>query len=247
MRKALPIVIAVLLAAAACSSSSDPAVGVSGDRPTPAEPAEAEDESGEEEGGEEPAVPMTEVVEIPDVSDLGLTWSEPISVNETTGAVDLNQFNRYMVEESPTGTTGEEAVAVFLGLAPGDDSAQMLVDDRGFGTKTITVVLAGEDDSVRAVRYVFSTEVRDRNFAAEAAEDITEAEEGFEGDAAEGSGGDTESVAEDDLSTEEESTTPESEGEVVDAEPIAWIISGTQTTQCQPGRGHQDFIVELCI
>lgn len=243
MRRVLPMVVTVLLAAAACSSSSaDPAVGVSGDRPTPPEP---ETTTTVEETTT--TTLATQVVAVPDVSGLGLIWSEPIAVNETSGAVDVSQFNRFLVTDAPTGITGEESVAIFLGLGSADATTQMLVSDGGFGKKTITVVLAGEDDSVRATRYVFSTEVRDRNFATAAEEDVTEAEEGFEGDAAEGSAGDTESVAEDDLSTEEEITTPESEGEEVEAEPIAFLVSSNQTTQCQPGRGHQDFIVGLCI
>ena len=242
MRRVLPIVVTVLVTAAACSSSSDPAVGVSGEQPTPPEP---ETTTTVEETTT--TTLATQVVEIPDVSGLGLVWNEPIAVNETTGSVDVSQFNRFLVTDAPTGITGEESAAVFLGLGAAEDAAQMLVSDGGFGKKTITVVLAGEDDSVRATRYIFSSEVRDRNFASAAAEDVTESEEGFEGDAAEGSAGDAESVAEDDLSTEEEITTPESEGEEAELEPIELLIGGTQTTQCQPGRGHQDFIVGLCL
>ncbi len=242
MRRVLPIVFTVLVAAAACSSTSESAVGVSGERPTP--PEEVTTTTTEETTSTTLA---TEVVEIPDVAGLGIIWDEPFRVNQTTGDVDVSHFNVYLVEDGPTGLTGEEAVAVFLGLDATDDTAQMLVSDRGFDKKTITVVLAGEDDSVRATRYVFSSEVRDRNFASDAADDITESEEGFEGDAAEGAAGNAESVSEDDGSTDEEITTPESEGEPVETEPIAFLVSGKQTTQCQPGRGHQDFIVGLCI
>ena len=147
MRRALVIVAAVLVvAAAACSSSSsEPAVGVSGDRPTSevAEPATTTTI----EQTTTTTLP-TQVVEIPDVSGLGISWDTPLTVNAATGAIDVNQFNTFLVNEAPTGITGEESVAVFLGLDADDTDAQMLVTDGGFGKKTITVVVAGADDAV---------------------------------------------------------------------------------------------------
>jgi hypothetical protein len=220
-----------LVVLAGCSGEDEPVeIAQHGERPAPTE-AETTTTTAPVTTTSLPVA----VVEIPELPSWGQSWPGPSA--PTPGSVDVSEFDRFLVEEAPAGTTPEEAVAVYLQLDPTDPSVQMLVSQRG-GPESIEVTVVQntlEDDSTRALRWSFAVEVQARDSAAVAAGIVEESESGDEGGAAA-----EESSDEGDAADEEQLEAEEGPDEI----PL--FLSAEISVQCQPGRGHQDFTSELC-
>lgn len=174
------------------------------------------------------------IVEIPAVPEWGTAWGGPTL---TLGDIKMHEFNTFLLENAPDGVEPEEAVSVYLQLDPDDGNAQMLSGERGGpeATQVSVIINVTDDDSVRAFKYEFVLERRSRDFAEVATEEGEEAETG-----------DTALAADESDSNEGDAATEE-DIDVVVGPGIPWVLSGQLTTQCQPGRGHQDFTVEPCV
>jgi hypothetical protein len=224
------LVAAVVLAGCGGGDQEPVEVGQAGARPTA--------ESVATTTTEEPLTTTTlapAIVEIPEIPEWGQSWPGPVS---TPGTIPMGEFNEFVRENAPDGATAEEAVTAYLQLDRNDPNVQMLVGERGGPEATAITVTYNitDDDSVRATRYHFVLERRQRAAEEEATEAGEEAEEG------DLSGEEDESDSnEDDAATEEDL-------EVVEGPSgLPWVLSAELTVQCQPGRGHQDFTVELCV
>lgn len=257
MRKPIALVLttAILAVAAACGGGGgDTPAGQSGEAPIVVEEATTTTEAVVTED----TLPEREV-EIPDTTETGLTWDAPPMVDESTGSVNMYDFNRLLVEATDLTALvpkaefealgdGDEleaaladatleapakAVALFLGLEPGDANTQILLSNVG-GPEgwRVTVIQIQEDDSVRAVRWEFTIQVQPRgeidreNQEVEGTTDTTAAAEG------------TETTVAPETTTTLVPPTP-------DLVPV--LYTGERTQQCQPDRGHQDFTVAPCV
>lgn len=226
------LMLAALLVAGACSGGDDEPVeiGEAGARPT--ETSEATTTTTE-------VLTTTtlapSIVEIPAIPEWGQAWPGP---STELGTLRMQEFNEFILENAPDNVEDEVAVAVYLKAQQGDPNLQMLSGDAGGPeARVITVVVTvPDDDSVRALRYQFVIERRSRDFAEVSEEEGEEAEEG---DTAE---------ADDELDTNEgDSATEQDIDEVVGPDGIPWVLNAELTVQCQPGRGHQDFMPEPCV
>jgi hypothetical protein len=124
MRKVLPLAFAVLLVAAACGEGEEAQVGAgqSGEAPVP------------ETVVETTTVPETttttlpqQVVEIPDVADLGLTWNEVGEPDPMSGAVNVSAFNELLIADAPNAMVPEGTFAEIAEGASDVDEAEDLV------------------------------------------------------------------------------------------------------------------------
>jgi hypothetical protein len=249
MRKSplLVLVAALTVAAVACGSDEpEPSAGQSGEVPT-SETTEETTTTVELTTTTLPAM----VVDIPDVSDLDLQWDEALPVDEVSGDVAIAPFNEYMITSAPStmvaegdleGLDAEEiddaiaqapfkTVAVYLGLEPDDPNAQMLRLASGGpeGFRVVVIQTNLEDDSVRAIRWEFAIQMQDR--ADQLPPEPTTST--------------TASEAQGTTSVPAETTTSVVTDEPADLVPV--VYTAIQTTQCQPGRGHQDFATGLCV
>jgi hypothetical protein len=175
------------------------------------------------------------IVDVPAVPEWGADWS---GATLTLGQIKMQEFNTFVLDHSPDNVGPEEAVSVYLQLDPDDTNTQMLSGHQGTpeATQISVIINVSDDDSVRAFRYEFVIERRSRDFAEQAQ---------AEGEAAEA--GDTSEV-DDELDSNADDAATEEDVEVIEGrDGIPWVLSGRLTVQCQPGRGHQDFSVELCV
>lgn len=126
MRKVLPLAFAVLLVAAACGEGEEAQVGAgqSGEAPVPETVVEAT------------TVPETttttlpqQVVEIPDVADLGLTWDEVGEPDPVSGVVNVSAFNELLIAEAPNAMVPEGTFEEIAEGAADLDEAEDLVTD----------------------------------------------------------------------------------------------------------------------
>jgi hypothetical protein len=243
---------ALTVGAVACGSDEpEPSAGQSGEAPV-TETTEATTTTAELTTTTLPSM----VVDIPDVSDLGLTWDEALPVNEVSGEVAIGPFNEFLVAEAPSTMVPEgtfdgldeeeqaEAVeaaiaeapfktaAVYLGLEPDDPDTQMLRVASGGpeGFRVVVIQSNLEDDSVRAIRWEFTIQMQARADQLPP-ESTTTTSAPEEADAT--------------TSVPEETTTSIVSSEPDDLIPV--VYTAVQTTQCQPGRGHQDFATGLCV
>jgi hypothetical protein len=176
-----------------------------------------------------------QVVEIPPLPGWADSWTGPAT---TLGELRLGDFNQFVLDNAPGGeTTVEEAVVAYLKL-DGSQDAQMLVGTYG-GPEAyqVTVVITNDgDDSVRAQRYQFIVEYRSPTAEEEATEEGEAAETGDTGPIEDETAGDeAEAAAEEELSV------------IAGPEALPWVLNGELSVQCQPGRGHQDFTIDLCL
>jgi hypothetical protein len=214
-----------------------------------------------------PTTLAEEVVEVPDISDLGLEWDEEPIVDETTGIANMAAFNQYLFDDAPNamvpegtfdeleeddletavdealGMAPRKTAALFLGVTPDDVDVQMLAGSGGSpeSARIIVIINTPDDDSVAAIRWEFRIQMQDKGGLVVAEEETEEAEEGQGGEAVEEETGGAESEAEDDGSTVEET-----EEETGPKEFVSIVYSAERTFQCMPGRGHLDFTAELC-
>jgi hypothetical protein len=255
MRKspAVVLLVGLVFGSLACGGSDDPepSAGQSGNAPV----TESTSTTTSEPESTTTTLPET-VVDIPDVSDLELSWDEIGSADEVTGEVPVFPFNDYLVLAAPShmvpegtfdGLEGEEldeavdeaaaeaplkAVAVYLGLDPDAADTQMLKAFVGGpeGVRVIVIQSNLEDDSVRAIRWDFTIQLLPRSDLqpTDTTTTVVEAE-----------GEETTSTA-----PAETTTTAEAES-VKDLVPV--LFGAVLTTQCQPDRGHQDFAPGLCV
>jgi hypothetical protein len=175
------------------------------------------------------------VVETPEPAGWSAGWTGPDA--PFAGAHDTSEFDAFVIENAPPGTTPVEAVAAYLQLDPTDPDVQMLVSSRG-GPESVNVIVVENvqgDDSVRAIRWEFTVEQRDRDFLIKSSEETTDAEEGDTAPADEALASDSGDVA-----TEEDAAT------AAGPDTVPQFLTVEVTTQCQPGRGHQDFTTEVC-
>jgi hypothetical protein len=120
-----------------------------------------------------------------------------------------------------------KTATLFLGLDPDDPDTQMLRASAGGpeGMRVIVIQSSLEDDSVRAIRWEFDIQIQAREDFAPVTTTTT-----IEGT--------TTSAASD------ETTTTVAEGPQ-DVIPV--VFTAVRETQCQPGRGHQDFTAADCV
>jgi hypothetical protein len=236
---------ALAVAAAACGSDQpETSAGQSGRPPTP-ETTEATTTTTEVTVDTLPE----SVVDIPDVSDLGLTWDEEPTIDELTGDIAMANFNQFLFDKAPSlmvpeGTLESQSsedltaavaaaeaeaplktAAVFLGLAPDEPDVQMLRASSGGpeGMRVIVIRTTESDPSVRAVRWEFAIQVQARaDFAPVTSTTVAPSTSAPEGGA----------------TTTTEVTGPPDE--------IPVVFSAMLERQCQPGKGHQDFTAESC-
>lgn len=268
MRKVLPLAFAVLLLAAACGEGEEAQVGAgqSGQPPVP----ETVEETTTVPETTTTTLPQ-QIVEIPDISDLDLEWDEVGEIDPVTGVVNVYDFNQYLIEATEVNAMvpaddlaeleGEElelaleealaeaplkAATLYLGLTPGQDGVQMARSPLGGPEATDVIVIQNVegDDSVRAIRWEFRIQNQGREGLVVADTETEQAEEGLDGDAAEESAG-AQQTEETPEGTEEEVDTEEEVADIKDTVPIVYQL--VRTTQCQPGRGHQDFTTGDCV
>jgi hypothetical protein len=221
---------ALLLAAACGSDEPEPDVSQHGLRPPP---TDAPTTTTTIEVTED-TLPVA-VVQTPEPADWSADWPGPDA--PVAGTHDTSEFDAFLLENAPAESTPVEAVAAYLQLDPADPDTQMLLSERG-GPESVNVIVIQNtqgDDSVRAVRWEFAVEVRDRAFLEAAEKETADAEKG-----------DTEAADEEldsdagDAADEEQLQTEEG------PDTVPQFITTEVTLQCQPGRGHQDFTEELC-
>ncbi len=131
------------------------------------------------------------------------------------------------VRDVALGEAPAKAVALFLGLSPGDPSVQMLAGPAGGPEASrIVVIRQEEDDSIRATRFELIVEMQSCGSFVSVAEQTTT----------------TEAAAPDSTEAPTTTTAPEA----VPAQLVPILSSASWSVQCQPGRGHQDFTLGSC-
>jgi hypothetical protein len=110
----LVLTAALVAGAAGCGGDDEPevAAGQSGKPPltTSSTTSTTEPEA-------PPSTIAPQVVEIPDIADLGLTWDETPIVDEESGEINLAAFNTFLVESAPNAMMPE---GTFEGLSDPD-------------------------------------------------------------------------------------------------------------------------------
>lgn len=227
------VVLVAALALAACGSdSAEPETPELGDRPPPTE-AETTTTT---EAPTTTTLPVQVLDEIPEPGDWGDDWPGPdLPSGGLTGSIDPGEFNEFVLENAPAGVSPEEVVSTYLQLDPGDAGTQMLVAERG-GPEAVdvTVIRTVEDGAVRAQRWAFALEERNRDFLAVA---DAETEAAAAGDA---------EAADEALDSNAGDAADEQELDAEEPDAVAWILTIEVTVQCQPGEGQQDFTTGSC-
>lgn len=257
MRKLLPVLLGILMLGAACGGGGEDAgVGQSGEPPeerveetttTTAPPTttttvplaeiEIPDVSGLGLEWDEEVV-VDETTGAVERSPFNrYLIGEPTEADPVCTAPDamlnedeLDGLDAAEAEAARAGALAEapgKAVALFLGLAPGESSVQMLSGSAGGPeARRIVVIRLEEDDSIRATRFDLVVEMQPCTTFVRATEDTT-----------------TTAPATD--TTEAPTTT--AAPEEVPPQLIPVITSASWSLQCQPGRGHQDFTLGACV
>ena len=242
MRKALPIAFALLIVvAAACGKGGGTAQStpVRGEVPVTSSTATTSTTI---------ALPTTtlpaNITAIPDTTAWKVKWGHKPDIDPATGKINMLPYNISLVQAKATHLTPEQAVALFLGLDPNDPNIQMLVGHpTGPESTTITVVELTNAGAERAVRYVFTVQEQPADAFKESQFMTQQAEQGFNGAAAQASASGAQSVAQTNGQVQEEIST---QGAAADKETIPFFTSANWSTQCQPNQGHQDFSLGTC-